>query len=554
MRCIGFAKKFISRTTHINSPLHQRRYLSSDFHKPSRIFLSTHVTEKFSVPLTLADVYLRDEQLPFAYAFRDTLDCESLISSWKEVLRRYPILGATADFSPGKVPTLECNVHDTVPMSFGESDLTLDQWLLQERSGQMQHVGWQSGGGAPTLSPLFDDLISAKWDAVENEGLESTCIDRKEHIATVRVTYFKGAGTAIGININHMLGDANSCFRICQVWGRAMRGLNHPMGASNDRAGATLTGMISPEMALLLNLDRDDKTSTVDGHSKFISFFETISSHWDEFIGTGTTNCTNEYESNSSERDHEYVRLEFSEELLQAMKSFGVIHCSLEKSHDSDDGAFVSTNDMITAMGWLIKRHISRKPEWNLSMVVNLRNRGGIDGFGCLEDSSIGIGLFGNALTSVIAKLPPSSSEDISLAQIWNAAVSIREALTNKMAKLEDLQILSRSGNAANSSYQGECFSSTSWMQFPLSHISFNDHPQSEGLHGFYGRPSFPLPLGDTYSSINVPCQRGGCTYKLLAPSRQVQSILALHRSISTDFLEWNRQRIANETSRFDSV
>ncbi|KAL7479676.1 hypothetical protein ACHAW6_005413 [Cyclotella cf. meneghiniana] len=554
MKCIGCTKRLFSRTNLIDGPANQFRYLSSDFHKPTRIFLSTHVTEKISVPLTLADVYLRDEQLPFAYAFRDTLNSQNLISSLKEVLRRYPILGATADFSPGKVPTLDCNVHDVVPMSFGESDLTLDQWLVHERSGQMQHVGWQSGGGAPTLSPLFDDLITSKWDELEgNTNPESTCIYRKEYVATVRVTYFRGTGTAIGINVNHMLGDANSCFRICQVWGRAMRGLTHPMGASNDRAAATLTGMISPEMASLLNLN-GDQTSGVDQHSRIISFFDKISSHWDECIGVRTTNCTDEERIKSSEREHEYARLEFSEELMQAMKSFGMIHCGLEKSHDSDHGRFVSTNDMITAMGWLIKRHVARKPEWNLSMVVNLRNRGGIDGFGSLENSSIGEGVFGNALASVIAKLPPSSNEDISMAQVCDAAVAIRKALNKKLAKVEDLQILSRSGRAVNASYQGECFSSTSWMQFPLWHISFNDNHQSGGLHGFYGRPSFPLPVGDTYSSINVPRQGGECTYNLLAPSRQVQSILALHRSLAAEFLRWNSDQVANKASRFDFV
>ena len=45
----------------------------------------------------------------------------------------------------------------------------------------------------------------------------------------------------------------------------------------------------------------------------------------------------------------------------------------------------------------------------NLSIVVNfLRDRGGIDGFGLLDDASSGIGLFGNALTSVVASISRS--------------------------------------------------------------------------------------------------------------------------------------------------
>lgn len=527
---------------HFSRLLHRSRYFSAV--STSRIFLSTAVTKRFGVPLTLADVFLRDEQLPFAYAFRETLDSAQLISSLKEVLRRYPILGATADFSPGTTPTLECNVEDTVPMSFGESDLTLDQWLMHKTSGKMQHTGWQSGGGAPTLSPLFDDLVSARWAPVENNDSSSTCIGKKEHIATVRVNYFKGGGTAIAININHMLGDANSCFRICQVWGRAMRGLTHPLGASNNRAQATLTGMISPDMALFLNLSpRLD-----DDHTGIFPFFNEVSSYLDEFIGIGTADISAEDESrlsekanHKSEKDHKYARLVFSEELLHAMKSYGMAHCT---SH----GAFVSTNDMITAMGWLLKRRISKRPEWNLSMVVNLRSRGGIHDFSSIEDSSTGSGVFGNALTSVVATLPPScnsSSEDISMDQIFNAAVAIRQALTKKMAKVDNLQTLSLSGRSADTSNQGSCFSSTSWMQFPIWDISFTDDDQKPDCLGFYGRPSYPLPVGDTYSSINVPSRDGGCTQKLLAPSREIQSILALHQNISAKFLAWARVRSA---------
>ena len=144
--------------------------------RTSRIFLSTSVVETFRVPLTLADVHLRREQLPFLYVFRSTLDPDRLVSSLREVLGRYPILGATVvgvhprptpgggGFGGGGwlLPALECDAGDTVPVSFDDSDMTLDQWqgLEEGRSGggTMQHAGWRAGGGAPTISPLFDDL------------------------------------------------------------------------------------------------------------------------------------------------------------------------------------------------------------------------------------------------------------------------------------------------------------------------------------------------------------------------------------------------------------
>lgn len=182
----------------ISSQLGYRYFSTHD----SRTFLSTSVTENFSIPLTLTDVHLRHEHLPFAYAFAATLDSSRLISSLQDVLRSYPILGATVDFSPGKVPTLECQTDDTVPLSFGTSNLTLEEWRREKRSGWMQHVNWKSGGGPPILSPFFDDLSSSKWE----DGIYSTNNNakKKQHIATIRITYFRNSGTAIGININHV--------------------------------------------------------------------------------------------------------------------------------------------------------------------------------------------------------------------------------------------------------------------------------------------------------------------------------------------------------------
>jgi hypothetical protein len=364
------------RTTRTHQLVHfQCRYLST---RPDRLFLSTSVTKSFSVPLTLADAHLRDEQLPFAYAFKETLDRNKLISSLKEVLQRYPILGSTPDFT--SIPMLVCSSEDTVPLSFGVSDLTLEEWLEQKRSGQMQHVGWQSGGGAPILSPLFDDLVTSKWAVFQDlDGTESDnqFSLKKEHVATVRVTYFKNAGTAIAININHMLGDANSCFRICQVWGRAMRGLQHPSGACNIRANATLTGMISPEMALILNLGVDGAVKDDASNGIIFPFFQEMYSFVDSLVGVDPNNDEEfkDEEVCSSLRDHEYARLEHSVELLHAMKSYGIIHCSSNNLHRTpSNNQFISTNDMITAMGWLMKRRISQKLEWNLSMVVNLRS------------------------------------------------------------------------------------------------------------------------------------------------------------------------------------
>ena len=201
-----------------------------------RIFLPTSVVARHRVPLTLADVHLRNEALPFLYLFRIALDRERLVSSLREVLRRYPILGAAVsdDFL-----YLECHPADVVPVSFDAVDVTLDEWrrLAEEEGrngggvvGTMQHAGWRGGGGMPTISALFDDLSPARWEEEEEEerdgdgrgtrGKRSTgggghvVVDV---VSTVRITYFRGYGTAVGINISHLVGDASSCFRFCQV-------------------------------------------------------------------------------------------------------------------------------------------------------------------------------------------------------------------------------------------------------------------------------------------------------------------------------------------------
>jgi hypothetical protein len=155
----------------------------------------------------MMDAVLCREQLPFAYAIWAK---DQLVKSFQEILEHYPILGATIDdFSPKKVPALEYKPGDTVPFAFRMSEQTLDEWLLQKRSGNLQCLNWHGGRSLPTLSPLFDYLISAKWEKhVEDVMLEENqpnTIPAKSNVVTVWVTYLWGGRTALGINISHLL-------------------------------------------------------------------------------------------------------------------------------------------------------------------------------------------------------------------------------------------------------------------------------------------------------------------------------------------------------------
>jgi len=208
-------------------------------------------------------------------------------------------------------------------------------------------------------------------------------------------------------------------------------------------------------------------------------------------------------------------------------------------------------------------------------MVVNLRNRGNIDAFCRLDDSEGIRGLFGNALYNVVASLPPPtlldddrSTEEIvdsdsgsnidsneeqqtSLEGVAAAAVAIRQSLLDGTsdADISERLSLSRMGHPAQPASLDGCFSTTSWRQFGIwDDIIFcgnqqqpSEGPSSGGLIGFHGNPSHSLPLGQTYSSVIVPDSCGGCTYTMLAPTRQIQSVLRLHEEMKADFLAWHR-------------
>jgi hypothetical protein len=184
-----------------------------------------------SIPLTLTDVHLRHEQLPFAYFFHQTLDQKLLISSLKRVLERYPVVGATLNLRG--IPSLEIRSGDYVPVAIGRSPVVFSEWL--QNTHLQQHI--HRVGKHPKLLPIFDDLASKRWTPVEMLGPvleipptddDDLCLDSdssqtdssRDGLATVRITYPQGGGTILGVNLSHALADAASCFRLVEAWGR----------------------------------------------------------------------------------------------------------------------------------------------------------------------------------------------------------------------------------------------------------------------------------------------------------------------------------------------
>jgi hypothetical protein len=224
--------------------------------------------------------------------------------------------------------------------------------------------------------------------------------------------------------------------------------------------------------------------------------------------------------------NHEYADLSFPPLVLNAMKSYGMAECGM--------ATYISTNDMVTAFGWLLKRSLSGEDAYNISMVVNVRGRCGVDAFADMENVSDRSGLFGNGITNVVAAHPPTTRL-IGILDIATAAIAIRTALVAGLLEVPYRIAESKRGAPTPAMNSSSTFSTTSWGEFQVYKIRFSE----EELFGFHGHPSFPLPTGRTFSSVISPASTGGCTYKLLLPSDKVREAREIHERLCTLFLSW---------------
>jgi hypothetical protein len=240
--------------------------------------------------------------------------------------------------------------------------------------------------------------------------------------------------------------------------------------------------------------------------------------------------------------NHEYVDLPFPPLVLSAMKSYGMAECGL--------ATYISTNDMVTAFGWLLKRSLSGEDAYNISMVVNVRGRCGVDAFADMDNVKHETkGLFGNGITNVVAAHPPTTGF-IEILSIATAAIAIRAALLAGLLEVPDRIAESKRGTPTPAMNSSSTFSTTSWGEFQVLKIRFSE----EELVGFHGHPSFPLPIGRTFSSVISPASTGGCTYKLLLPSDKVGEAREIHERLCTLFLNWQSSaQAAVELSRPES-
>ena len=110
--------------------------------------------------------------------------------------------------------------------------------------------------------------------------------------------------------------------------------------------------------------------------------------------------------------EHSFLLMHWKPELLAGLKSKATAECkqlaAAEASSGKEEGQnFVSTNDLVTAAGWVLMRRLSGRADWGMNVIVNIRGRGGTSDFGA------GFGLFGNGITAATARVPPLDSASL---------------------------------------------------------------------------------------------------------------------------------------------
>jgi hypothetical protein len=489
----------------------------------SRCLISTQIEKEFAVPLSITDVHLRHEQLPFAYFFDEVMSNAELEASFTETLKHFSTTGGRL----ANYQNIRCSPGDTVPLTFAEIDMTMDEWL----SGQRGHHHQSGNGQHPTLMPLFRPLFC-------NSDIDS---DSQNNLMTAQVTHFsEQSGTVIGVNANHILGDTASCVRFVECWGRAHCQTSFGV-PSLDRAGLSCSGMMEPDVIDLLGIDNSGEEVMKNDNTP---------SWWSSLF---RASCEFEEKEVHEPINHEYVALSFPSAVLDAMKDHGMESCESgnkdERTHEINT-AYISTNDTIMAVAWLFKRSLSNDHGSHLSIVLNLRGKCGINDFNDTKDYlnanekaiTSKSGLFGNGITNVIASVAPSIPEkDIEMAHVSEASRAIRRALVSGLEEIPERLLQSRLGQpipSASSMNSSSCFSTTSWRQLSPQDICFSP---TASLVNFHGQPAHPLPKGKTFTSvIHSNVSQGGSTVELLIPSDQAKAARKMHSNLCELFLEWH--------------
>lgn len=118
---------------------------------------------------------------------------------------------------------------------------------------------------------------------------------------------------------------------------------------------------------------------------------------------------------------HTEIYLRFPESLVQAMKKEAMKGCG--------PGEYVSSNDMITAVGWVIMAELSGNHDWGMNVLVNVRGRSpGLEILHRDQDPTTAVeGVFGNGIMgqAVECSVPLTPTVEC----VCTAAMNIRQAI-----------------------------------------------------------------------------------------------------------------------------
>ncbi len=412
----------------------------------------------------------------------------------------------------------------------------MKEWLSVNRG----HLHQSGNGHHPSLLPIFDPLFYSDLAGAKAQNNCNT-LASLNNLLTARVTHFAAnSGTAISLNANHLLGDTASCVRLAECWGKAHQ-QRHFATPCLNRAALSCTGMMNPKMVDLL----DSELRGVDTEK------DQNASSWHRFFFGVPDKEKCEEKPNI---DHEYISLAFPAKVLNAMKAHGMKRCRdfEDRNDDRISPSYVSKNDMIMALCWIIKRILSKDCDSHLSVVMNLRGRCGVRNFkdnndeeGCDKDVTK-TGLFGNGIVNVFAECESSSFDDygIDIAHVSNASLAIRKSLIKGVEEIPRRLTESKLGRPSSSSTKplgsntSSFLSITSWRQLSPQNVSFST---SSILVSFHGQPAHPLPAGKTYTSIvHSDLSQGGASVDMFLPSDQAQIAAKLHKDVCTLFLKWH--------------
>jgi hypothetical protein len=149
----------------------------------------------------VADVLLRNEQLPFAYFFEKRLCSDELAASLRRVLKKdFAVAGGMISDC---YTSILCNPDDSVPFTVQEMDCTLSEWQVQS---PLRHE--HRKGEHPVLLPIFDSL----FDNNASASTESSAVsDKYKTLLAIKVTYFLCGATCLGVTTSHCLVDTAGC-------------------------------------------------------------------------------------------------------------------------------------------------------------------------------------------------------------------------------------------------------------------------------------------------------------------------------------------------------